>query len=65
MTIDEVIREITSKHKFYIGVMSQPAAGMFLKRYQEGTARHETVLKFIESFGYEVDNPATYKLIKE
>jgi hypothetical protein len=61
MGIKEVIEEITSKHKFYIGVMSQPAAAMFLKRFREGTARHQTVLKFIGSFGYELDVPATYK----
>lgn len=64
MTLDQVIEKISSEHKFYIGVMSQPAASMFLKSCREGTARHETKLKFIEKFGYVLDQEATYKKIK-
>lgn len=61
MTLDEVIDEITSEHKYYIGKMPQYTASRFLKTYREGTAKRSTVLEFIKKFGYVVDQPATYK----
>lgn len=60
MTEKEVIETITSKHKFYAGVMPQSTASLFLKRWREGKAKQKTVIKFMEKFGYKPIREAEY-----
>lgn len=60
MTLDEVIQEITSEHKFYVGVMPQSSVSLFLKRYREGRVKRKTVIAFIQKFGYDETVAAQY-----
>lgn len=56
----EVMQEITAKHKFYIGVMPQSTASLFVKRWKEGKAKQKTVIKFMAKFGYNMTEAAKY-----
>ena len=59
----EVIERIISEHKFYVGVMPQSSASLFIKRYREGKLRHKTIVEFMKKFGYVLSDPAKYKKI--
>lgn len=65
MTREQAVKEIVSKCKFYIGIMPQSSAHSFLTRFKAGTAKQKTVESFIKKFGYEIEQPATYKKIKD
>lgn len=61
MTLDEVIEEIVSKPKYYIGIMPQSTAANFLIRYRAGSVKTSTAERFIAKFGYSIKKPAEYK----
>lgn len=63
MTIDEVIQEIISEPKYYIGVLPQSTAANFIRNYKAGKAKQKTILAFIGKFGYELESPAVYKKV--
>lgn len=65
MEEEEVIRKITSEHKFYVGKLKQSTASLFLSRWKKGKAKRSTVLSFMRKFGYVLDKPATYKKIEK
>lgn len=56
----DVIKEITSPLKWYIGKRSQSWASQFVRNYKNGTAKRSTVMKLICDFGYEVKSPAKF-----
>lgn len=53
MTKKECIDEITSQHKFYIGIVSQGYASNFVQRFKAGQLKEKTINSFLEKFGYE------------
>lgn len=61
MTIKEAIKEITSKPKYYIGIMPQSTASAIIKRHREGTVKKKTLDKFLEAFGYELEGEEQWK----
>lgn len=63
MTEQEVIKEITSKPKFYIGIMPQSTASLFLKRFNSGSAKRSTIISFAKKYGYEVDSEISFKKV--
>ena len=52
MSKDEVIKEITKNHKWYIGVMPQSTASNFLASYKKGMSKEKTINNFLSKFGY-------------
>lgn len=52
MTASEVIQEITSEPKYYIGVHEQSTASRIVKRYKEGRITLNKLNEFIEAYGY-------------
>lgn len=63
MTQDEAIHKIISKPKFYIGVMPQSTASNFVISWKKGMVKQKTIESFLQTFGYVLDKPATYKEI--
>jgi len=53
MTIDEVLKEITSTPKYYIGIMPQSTAARIGIAIRRHTAKPATIKRFFNSFGYE------------
>lgn len=60
MTVEEVINEITSEHKFYVGKMPQSTASNFLASYRKGMAKQKTIENFLEIFGYTIIKEAEW-----
>tara|TARA_B100001146_G_C16190651_1_gene438952 strand:- start:1438 stop:1629 length:192 start_codon:yes stop_codon:yes gene_type:complete len=54
MTQDQAIKEIISKPKYYIGVMPQGTAASFVRSWRAGSAKKETIRKFLNRFGYTI-----------
>jgi len=57
MDIQQVFTEIERKHKPYTYAeppMSQPFYSVVKKRILNGTAKVETIRKFLKRFGYEI-----------
>lgn len=52
MTKEEAFKEITSKHKWYIGHYSQGYASQIVQRFKAGLLKEKTINKFLERFGY-------------
>ena len=63
LTLEEVINQITSEHKYYVGVMPQSTAANFVKRFREGKAKRKTAIEFIARFGYEVAQEELYEKV--
>lgn len=53
MTQREVVMQIASKPKWYLGKMKQQTASAFLKRYNNGTVKLTTIKRVFMLFGYE------------
>lgn len=64
MSEKEVMESIFSTHKWYVGIMSQPSASMFKKRYFRGEVKKKTTLELIRSFDFEIDKETTFKKVK-
>lgn len=66
MTIKEVLKEITSKPKWYLyaepEALKQSTATMTYRRIIRGTNHPRTVKKFLKAFGYDVE--LEYKITK-
>ncbi|AGO48011.1 hypothetical protein Phi18:2_gp45 [Cellulophaga phage phi18:2] len=63
MTESEVINQIISQPKYYIGIMPQSTASLFVKRWREGKAKRKTIEAFCLKFGYKCEtNIKYYKL---
>lgn len=60
MNEEEVIKDITSKPKYYIGIINQGTASNFIKRWRQGKVKQKSFEKFIAKFGYEIKNETTY-----
>lgn len=52
MTIEEVLEEITSECKYYVGIMHQSSASNTVQRIRLGLAKQSTIRKFFNAFGY-------------
>ena len=52
MNSEQVIAEITSEPKYYIGVHEQSTASRIVKRYKEGRITLNKLNEFIEAYGY-------------
>lgn len=55
MTEKEAIEQITSKPKYYIGIMKQSTASNFLASYKKGMAKKKTINNFLMLFGYHLE----------
>ena len=61
MSKDEVIKEITKNHKWYIGVMPQSTASNFLASYRKGMSKEKTINSFLSKFGYELKTESQWE----
>jgi hypothetical protein len=61
MTLQEALKEITSKPKWYAGKMKQSSASSVLRNIAAGTAKPKTVKEFMTLFGYEVEKELLWK----
>lgn len=61
MTKEECFKEITSTHKWYIGVYSQGYASQLVQRFNSGLLKQSTIEAFLNKFGYVKAQEATYK----
>ena len=52
MSNEEVINEIISEPKYYIGVINQSTASRTIKRFRDGTITLNKLNEFIAKFGY-------------
>lgn len=55
MTVQQAVTEITSKPRWYDGVMSQSHGSQTLKAINNGSAGIKKIKNFIEKFGYKVE----------
>lgn len=53
MTKKQAIEQITSIHKWYVGVFSQGYASQFVQRFNAGQLKEKTINNFLSKFGYE------------
>lgn len=53
MTTDTAIANITSKKKWYEGVLKQSYASSFVNRFAQGTLKQKTIERVLRDFGYE------------
>lgn len=60
MTENEVINQIISEPKYYIGVMHQSTASNFIASYRKGMSKQKTIDNFISKFGYKKTKEAEY-----
>lgn len=51
-TSGQVIKEITSEHKWYIGVLSQSMGWRFMNSWKKGKLKPSTVAKVIKNYGW-------------
>ena len=63
MKIEEVIEEIISEHKWYIGKIGQSASSRFVKKFRAGKASLKYMNYLAELYGYEISEPAKYKKV--
>lgn len=61
MTLQEAVKEITSKPKWYMGKMPQSTASCTVRNIVAGTAKPKTVEKFMALFGYEPERELLWK----
>lgn len=54
MTQDQAIKEIISTPKYYIGIMPQGTAASFVRSWRAGSAKKETIEKFLNRFNYQI-----------
>jgi hypothetical protein len=64
MTEVQAIEKIISVPKYYIGIMPQSTASLFIKRWRVGNAKQKTIRAFILKFGFEIESESktTYKI---
>lgn len=61
MTLQEAIKQITSKPKWYAGKLHQSTASNTLRNITAGTAKPKTVAQFMSLFGFEVEKELLWK----
>lgn len=54
MTKEEVFKEITSTHKWYIGYCPQGYATQLKQRFEDGRLSEKTIEKLFNHFGYSI-----------
>lgn len=64
MTKQEAFKEITSRHKWYIGYCSQGYASLLVQRFEAGQLKEKTVNAFLTKFGYKCVKNEEWKSIK-
>lgn len=52
MTLQEAVKDITSKPKWYAGKLKQSTASGIVRNIAAGTAKPKTVENFMKLFGY-------------
>lgn len=60
MTQQEVFSEITSQHKWYIGVYSQSYASQLVARFKAGQLKYSTIYEFFKKFGYTIETKESW-----
>lgn len=60
MSQEEVFKEITSQHKFYVGYCSQGYATQLIQRFEDGRLSDKTIQKLFNHFGYVVSKPTEW-----
>jgi hypothetical protein len=61
MTLQEAIKEITSKPKWYAGKLNQSTASSTVRNIIAGTAKPKTVREFMALFGFEVEKELIWR----
>lgn len=61
MTLQEAIKEITSKPKWYVNKLNQSTASSTVRNIVAGTAKPKTVEQFMGLFGFEVEREMLWK----
>lgn len=61
MTLQEAIKQITSKPKWYAGKMNQSTASSTIRNIVAGTAKPKTVEQFMALFGFEVEKEMVWR----
>jgi hypothetical protein len=56
MSTEEVIEDIISEPKYYIGKFNQSTASRIVKRYKTGCITLNKLHEFITAFGYEYEH---------
>lgn len=60
MTQEEILKEITKEHKWYINHYSQGYASQLVSRLKNGQLKESTIKSFFGKFGYVLNRPAEW-----
>lgn len=61
MTLQEAVKEITCKPKWYAGKLKQSTASGIVRNIAAGTAKPKTVERFMTLFGFEVEKELMWR----
>lgn len=61
MTKEEMINKVTSRPKWYLGLMKQQTASAMIKRFKNGSLSEKNFNSLVKMIGYQQVSPAQFE----